>query len=148
MTLINNNLSLRNQMNLLMLIPAIGSVYGGPSKSVIELSQALAQQGVRVDLVTTNANGDKILDVPLFTWLQRKNIRIQYFPYLGWQDYKLSLVMGQWLFNHMQDYALVHTNAVFSLTNLPAYWACQFHQIPYIVTPRGMLEPWALGYKV
>ena len=30
---------------------------------------------------------------------------------------------------------------------LSVYRACQKHDIPYIITPRGMLEPWALSYK-
>ncbi|MBE9196776.1 glycosyltransferase [Synechocystis sp. LEGE 06083] len=134
-------------MKILTVIPAIGNVYGGPSKSVIELAEAITQQGINVDLVTTNANGDQTLDVPLYTWNQNNNVRIQYFSYLGWQDYKWSFALGKWLFQHVKEYDLVHTNAVFSLNNLPAYWACQCHQIPYIVTPRGMLEPWALAYK-
>jgi glycosyltransferase involved in cell wall biosynthesis len=111
------------------------------------LAEAITQQGINVDLVTTNANGDQTLDVPLYTWTQNNNVSIQYFPYLGWQDYKWSFALGKWLFQHVKEYDLVHTNAVFSLTNLPAYWACQCHQIPYIVTLHGMLEPWALAYK-
>ena len=69
-------------MKVLIVIPAIGSVYGGPSKSVVELAQALASQGVAVDLVTTTANGDRTLDVPTFTWIENNGIRIQYFPLL------------------------------------------------------------------
>ena len=133
-------------MKLLIVVPALGTIYGGPSKSVVELAQALGKH-VSVDLVTTNANGSKVLDVPLNTWQPKTNYRVQYFPYWGWGDYKLSLSLTQWLFEHITDYDLVSTNAIFSLTNFPAYWACQQHQVPYIITPRGMLEPWALSYK-
>ena len=45
-------------MKILMVIPAIGSVYGGPSKSVLELGKSLVKQGIKVDLVTTIANGE------------------------------------------------------------------------------------------
>ncbi len=133
-------------MKLLIVVPALGTIYGGPSKSVVELAQALGKH-VSVDLVTTNANGSEVLDVPLNTWEPKTNYRVQYFPYWGWGDYKLSLSLTQWLFEHITDYDLVNTNAIFSLTNFPAYWACQQHQIPYVITPRGMLEPWALSYK-
>ena len=47
----------------------------------------------------------------------------------------------------MCEYDVVHTNAIFTYVSLPAYWACQKHQIPYVVTPHGMLDPWALSYK-
>lgn len=133
-------------MKLLIVVPALGSIYGGPSKSVVELAQALGKH-VSVDLVTTNANGSEVLDVALNTWQPKTNYRVQYFSYWGWGDYKLSLSLTQWLFKHITDYDLVNTNAIFSLTNLPAYWACQQHKIPYVVIPRGMLEPWALSYK-
>lgn len=133
-------------MKLLIIVPALGSVYGGPSKSVVELAQALGRHA-SVDLVTTNANGSEILDVPLNTWQPKTNYRIKYFSYWGWGDYKFSWSLAQWLFKHITDYDLVNTNAIFSLTNFPAYWACQQQQIPYIVIPRGMLEPWALSYK-
>ncbi len=133
-------------MKLLIIVPALGAVYGGPSKSVVELAQALGRHA-SVDLVSTNANGSEILDVPLNIWLPKSNYRIKYFSYWGWGDYKLSWSLAQWLFEHITDYDLVNTNAIFSLTNFPAYWACQQQQIPYVITPRGMLEPWALSYK-
>jgi glycosyltransferase involved in cell wall biosynthesis len=134
-------------MNILFVIPALGNVYGGPSKSVIELAQALGKLGIKIDLVTTNANGKSSLDVPLYCWIQEKYIRIQYFPYWAIKDYKISFSLTKWLFQNVKNYDLIHTNAIFSYATLPAYWACQKERIPYIVTPRGMLEPWALSYK-
>jgi glycosyltransferase involved in cell wall biosynthesis len=134
-------------MRILVVIPAIGSVYGGPSKIVIELGKSLVKQGVNVDLVTTTANGNTELDVPKFTWIEDESLRIQYFPYISWRDYKFSFTLAQWLYTHVKDYDIVHTNAVFSLPNIPAYWACQQEKVPYIVTPHGMLEYWALSYK-
>lgn len=134
-------------MKVLIVIPALGTVYGGPSKCVVESAQALGNLGIDIDIVTTNANGSTNLDVPLYTWIAEKTYRIQYFPYWDLLDYKISLSLAQWLFQHVTSYDLVHTNAIFSYSELPAYWACQQHQVPYIVTPHGMLEPWALSYK-
>ncbi len=134
-------------MKILIVIPALGSVYGGPSKSVVELAQALGSLNINVDLVTTNANGATKLEVPLQTWITEKYYRIQYFPYWGPGDYKISFCLTQWLFCHVTDYDLVHTNAIFSYAVLPAYWACQQQRVPYVIAPRGMLEPWALSYK-
>lgn len=134
-------------MRILIVIPALSSVYGGPSKSVVELAQALGSLGLGVDIVATNASGSTKLEVPLYTWLTEKSYRIKYFPYWNLLDYKISLSLSRWLFQHVADYDLVHTNAIFSYPVLPAYWACQRHLIPYIVTPHGMLEPWALSYK-
>jgi len=134
-------------MKILMVVPAIGDVYGGPSKCVVEIAQALANLGIEVDLVTTNANGSEKLNVPLNTWISGSNYRVQYFSFWGLQDYKISISLTQWLFQNIKDYELVHTNAIFSFPVLPAYWACQKYNVPYLVTPHGMLEPWALSYK-
>ncbi|MDV2998468.1 MAG: D-inositol-3-phosphate glycosyltransferase [Chroococcopsis gigantea SAG 12.99] len=134
-------------MKILIVIPALGSVYGGPSKSVLEFSQALGNRGLKVDIVTTSANGNTKLGVPTGTWIQEKFYRVQYFDYWNIFDYKLSFSLTSWLLGHVKDYDLVHTNAIFSYPVLPAHWACQLHRIPYIMTPHGMLEPWALAYK-
>lgn len=134
-------------MHILFVIPAIGNVYGGPSKTVINLAKALNSHGVIVDIVTTNANGAESLDIPLQQWLTESGSRIQYFPYVSLGEYKWSSTLASWLFRHVQDYDLVQSNAIFSLPNAPAHWACQWKKVPYIMTPRGMLEPWALSYK-
>ena len=135
-------------MKILMVIPAVGPVYGGTSITVVELSQALGSCGVQVDIVTTNANGRDTLAIPLKVWDEQKFYRIQYFPY--WRqakEYKLSWSLTQWLFQHVSEYDVVHTNALFCYPNLITYLACLYHQIPYIVVPHGMLEPWALSHK-
>ncbi len=134
-------------MKLLVVVPALGSVYGGPSKSVVELAQALGKTGISVDIITTNANGSAVVDNPVSQWIQAQHYRVQYFPYAGIGDYKLSLPMAIWLFQHVQHYDLVQVNAIFSVSNLPVYFACRWHSVPYVVIPRGMLEPWALSYK-
>lgn len=134
-------------MKILVVIPALGSIYGGPSKCVLELTQALSYRGVNVDLVTTNANGCDSLDVPLNRWIEKDNYRLQYFSYWAFKDYKISWSLTKWLWNNVNNYDLVHTNAIFSYAILSAYWACQKNRVPYIITPHGMLEPWALSYK-
>ena len=134
-------------MKILIVIPALGSVYGGTSKIAIELAQALGKQNIEVDIVTTDANGSERLNVPVHTWVQEKYYRVKYFPYWGWDDYKMSWSLTKWLFQHVTDYDLVHSIAVFSIPNLIAHWLCQLNNIPYIMNPQGMLEPWALSYK-
>ena len=134
-------------MKILFVIPALGSIYGGPSQCVLDLAQALGCQGVELDIVATTANGATRLNVPTQTWIQEKFYRIQYFSYWNFIDYKFSWSLTGWLLQNISNYDLVHTHTLFCYPTLPAYWACQLHQIPYIMTPHGMLEPWALAYK-
>ncbi|MBE9135942.1 glycosyltransferase [Nodosilinea sp. LEGE 07088] len=134
-------------MYILLVIPAIGDVYGGPTKIVVGLAEALSHQGMYVDVVTTNANGQQRLEVPIKKWVNQNGYRIKYFPYFSSGDYKWSSSLAFWLFNHVHDYNVVHSNAVFSLPNIPVHLACQWHKTPYVMAPHGMLEPWALSYK-
>lgn len=134
-------------MKILVVVPALGNIYGGPSKSVVELTQALGKKGIDVDLVTTNANGSDRLNVPLDCWIEKESYRLRYFSYIAFKDYKISWSLTKWLWQNAKNYDLVHTNAIFSYAILPAYWACKKDNVPYMVTPRGMLEPWALSYK-
>ena len=134
-------------MKILFVIPALGSIYGGPSQCVLDLAQALGCQGVELDIVATTANGATRLNVSTQTWIQEKFYRIQYFSYWNFIDYKFSWSLTGWLLQNISNYDLVHTHTLFCYPTLPAYWACQLHQIPYIMTPHGMLEPWALAYK-
>ena len=135
-------------MKILIVIPALGNVYGGTSKIVLELAESIGKLGVSVDVVATNANGEKTLDVDLNQWIIQNHYRVRYFSYLDFLDYKFTLSMSQWLFSNVSSYNLVHTHAIFSYPVLAAYWMCQLHKIPYLATPHGMLEPWALAYKI
>ena len=130
-----------------MVAPYLASIYGGPSKVVKELTQGLAAKGINVDLVTTNANGDRKLTVPLNQWIEEGSYRTKYFNCLHQYDSILSASLGRWLSQHAKDYDIVHTHTMFAPTMAIAHWICKRQEIPYITTPHGMLEPWALSYK-
>lgn len=134
-------------MNILIVTPYLGSIYGGTSKVVKELAQGLGNLGVTVDIITTNANGSDKLDVPLNVWIQEKYYRVQYFPCWHRNDFIFSPSLIGWLFNHVIKYDLVHTNTAFAPLVSLTHWVCKLRKVPYIMTPHGMLEPWALSYK-
>ena len=134
-------------MKILIVIPYFTSVYGGPAKVMRELSQSLANFGITVDIITTNADGLKKLSVPLRQWIDEAGYRVQYFECWHRNDLVLSSVLSQWLFQNAGSYDVIHINNIFAPLMLLAEWICQLHQVPYVVTPHGMLEPWALSYK-
>lgn len=135
-------------MKVLIVIPALGPIYGGPTKIALELAEALSQQStVDVDIITTNANGVEDLDVPLNKWVSNSSYRIQYFSRWSLGDYKFSLSLTGWLVQNVKKYNIVHTIALFSYPTSVTCLICRLYKIPYIVNPQGMLEPWALAYK-
>lgn len=135
-------------MNILVVTPYLGAIYGGTSRASAELGQQISNcSSTIVDVIATDANGMKKLDVSLSRWIPKERHRIKYFPCWNRNDFIISSSMVSWLFHHVVDYDLVHTNTIFSPLVLLIHWICQFRKVPYIVTPHGMLEPWALSYK-
>jgi len=134
-------------MKVLFITPYVGSAYGGISKIVLELVSALGDSGLQVDLITTNADVFQKLEVPLNCWIQRENYRVQYFPCWHKNDLIFSKEMLLWFYKHVSEYSLVHTHTVFSPLVSCCHWICRSKKVPYIITPHGMLEPWAIGYK-
>ncbi|MDJ0596559.1 MAG: glycosyltransferase [Pleurocapsa sp. MO_226.B13] len=131
-------------MKILAIAPYLSSVYGGTSKMVLELVTTLAKFNVKVDLVTTNAN---YYDPAPSRWLTVDNYRLRYFNCWHRDDFVVSPSLVSWLFYNVANYDLVHTHTLFSPLISLAHGICQLYKIPYMVTPHGMLEPWALSYK-
>jgi glycosyltransferase involved in cell wall biosynthesis len=134
-------------MKILVLTPYLGTTYGGTSKCVKELVAEVGRIGTKVDLISTNANGDTKLDIPLHTWIKQDTYRLRYFPCWHKGDFIISFSLISWLIREIAHYDIVHTNTVFAPLISFAHWLCRLREIPYIATPHGMLEPWALSYK-
>ncbi len=134
-------------MKTLIFTPYVSSNYGGTSKVVTELAQGISSRGISIDIITTNADSSGKLDIPLNVWINEEHYRIKYFACWHRNDFIISLTLATWLINHVVDYDLVHTNTVFAPLVLLAHSVCKVRQIPYVMTPHGMLEPWALSYK-
>lgn len=134
-------------MNILLVAPYLALTYGGTSKSVRELATTIGNTGTNVDLVTTNANGKAKLDVPVNLWLSQETYRVRYFPCWNQEDFIISPALLSWLVRNLHRYDIVHTNTIFAPSISLTHWLCRLQNLPYIATPHGMLEPWALSYK-
>jgi glycosyltransferase involved in cell wall biosynthesis len=130
-----------------MVTPYLAEVYGGTTTSFLALAEAIAQTHVSLDLITTNANGATCLDVATQTWIEQSGYRVQYFT--GWHrhDQVWSHALLGWLHRHLQDYDVVHTHTLFSPFMAAVHGICGWRRIPYVMTPHGMLDAWALAQK-
>lgn len=135
-------------MKILSVIPYFSPVYGGPPQMVRQLSRAEAALGATVDVVTTDADGDRTLDVPLQTWQSAEGYRVQYFPRQWLRQYTISRPLSQWLHTHVSAYDVVHLHNVFTYPGWATDRACQRHRTPLIRTPHGMLAPYAMAHKL
>lgn len=134
-------------MRVLLVVPALAAVYGGPSRIARDLAVALGRRGLDVDLVTTNADGCRSIAHPTTQWIQCDHYRVRYFSRWGSNEYKFCPRLTIWLLRRTCRYDLVHVISLFNFPVLATALACQFRKVPYIVNPQGMLEPWALAYK-
>jgi glycosyltransferase involved in cell wall biosynthesis len=134
-------------MKVLVIAPYLAPVYGGTSKAILELAQSLGQQGVTVDIISSNADGVGKLSSPVGQWIQESHYRIGYFSCWHHNDLILSPSLITWLIQHVNEYDVVHTNTIFSPLLSLVYLICQWSRVPYLMTPHGMLDKWALAYK-
>jgi len=134
-------------MKVLHLIPYLAPVYGGTAHVVPELAGALGQCGLSVDVVTTNANGAEMLPVPLQQWQECNAYRVQYFPTWHRYDLVFSRSLLTWLWQHLPDYDVLHSHTLFAPMLAIAHWMADQRGISYLMTPHGMLEPWAIAHK-
>jgi glycosyltransferase involved in cell wall biosynthesis len=135
-------------MKVLTIIPYLSPSYGGTSKSARELAENLGKlDSIFVDLITTNANNGRLLTVDTSRWVLEENYRVRYFRTWHRVDLVISLPLIWWFIKNVRNYDLVHTNTIFSPTLSCVHGLCRLFGIPYLMTPRGMLEPWSLSYK-
>jgi glycosyltransferase involved in cell wall biosynthesis len=134
-------------MRILIFTPYIGNNYGGIGKAVEGIAGGLANQDIDVDVITTNANSLEKIPVITNQWICENEYRIRYFNCWHKDNFVWSWGLIFWFLIHIREYNLIHTNTVFAPIVSLIYFFCWLLKVPYIVTPHGMLEPWALSYK-
>jgi glycosyltransferase involved in cell wall biosynthesis len=133
-------------MKILHVIPAISAIYGGPSTAIYTIAKSVLQQGIKVDVVTTTADGKNNLDVPLGQRIEKENIGF-YFFHRNINEWKFSWSLTKWLNNNISNYDIVHIHAIFCYPIWIASRIAKKYSIPYIIRPAGILDPWCIKQK-
>lgn len=134
----------QRSLNILQIIPSISVVYGGPSQMIRGFSHALARQGAKVTILTTDSNGDSgqaPLDVPFNTPVHQDGYTIRYFRCAPFRRYKFSLGLFRWLYHHANEFDIVHIHALFSPVSSISAAIARHRNLPYILRPLGTLDP-------
>ncbi len=137
-------------MKVIQIVPSISLIYGGPSQMILGLAPALAKEGVKVTVITTDSNGDNNqnpLDVSLNIPIQKDGYEIIYFRCAPFRRYKFSLDLCKWLNRYAQEFDLAHIHALFSPVSSAAAAICRRRKLPYILRPLGTLDPADLQKK-
>jgi glycosyltransferase involved in cell wall biosynthesis len=121
-------------MKILSFVSSIDLSSGGPSRSVPMLAKGLAELGVDVTLMT----------------IRSKNMNVHA---LEGTTARLKVLEPSFTRKEIAQYL---KDEKYHLIQIQSMWDWPYHKvmvearklgIPYIVTPRGMLEPWSLSQK-
>jgi glycosyltransferase involved in cell wall biosynthesis len=119
-------------MKVLHITNSIDKSTGGPARSVPQTCVELAKLGVTIELVTQKSS-----DMVKLT--ERANLTVRFFSI-----WRLFLYGSKLSAN---DVDLIHLQHIWNpYIQVMAYWAYR-KKIPYIITPRGMLEPWIMAHN-
>ena len=130
-------------MNILHVIPSFAPAwrYGGPIVAALGLTRELAKQGHHVTVMTTNADGPGVLDVPLESPVDIDGVEVWYFPLGRPRWYYFSRSLGRALKVRVAEFDIVHVHSIFLWpTTIAAFWSRR-RQVPYLVRPAGSLDP-------
>jgi len=128
-------------MKVLHIVPTYlpATRYGGPIYSVHGLCKALAAKGHEVHVFTTNVDGENNSDVPINTAVDIDGVKVWYFSSDRLRRLYYSPQMKIELETRIKEFDLVHLHSVFLWPTSAAARIAYDANVPYVLSPRGML---------
>lgn len=136
-------------MKLLHVVPTYwpATRYGGPIHSVHGLCAELARRGHDVAVYTTNVDGPGVSAVPIGVPVDRDGVAITYFATGAGRRFYRAPMLGLALARSLPDFDVVHAHSAFLWPPLAAAHAARRSDVPYVLSPRGMLVPELIARK-
>jgi glycosyltransferase involved in cell wall biosynthesis len=129
------------KLRILQIVPTYypAERYGGPIRSVHELSKALVNRGHEVHVLTSSMDGPHDLIDHENRRVVLDGVMVRYFhvPFLRrlcWCPSLRAVLKAE-----VSDFDIVHLHSVFLWPTWAAARAADFAGIPFVVSPRGML---------
>jgi glycosyltransferase involved in cell wall biosynthesis len=121
--------------------------YGGPPRSILGLCQGLLQAGADVEVLTTTANGDAPPLPPEPDGFTVEGVRARYFPLAAGARFFRAPRLAACLRAQLQACDIVHIHGLWNWPSWTAARECARAGVPYVISPRGMLETPALQHR-
>jgi glycosyltransferase involved in cell wall biosynthesis len=119
---------------------------GGPPFSTASLCRGLAHVGADVRVITTDRNGPGRIDVPTDRWTPYDGIRVWYARSLP-GPYYLAPSARRAVQSLDRLDCLIASGTLWTHLGLLAWRTGQREDVPNVMFPRGLLDPWALAFK-
>ena len=117
--------------------------YGGPPASILGLCQGLQRAGVDVEVITTTANGSTPLPPSPAAGDRYDGVPVRYVDAAFPRRFFGARVRGP-LTQALRRADVCHIHGVW---NVSEWWASRLARaagVPYVISPRGMLQPQAM----
>ena len=117
--------------------------YGGPPASVLGLCKGLQRAGVDVEVVTTTANGEEPLPASPPEGTEYDGVPVRYAA-AAFPRRFFGARVREPLAEALSRADVCHIHGIW---NVPEWWASHLaraRQVPYVLSPRGMLQPAAV----
>ena len=122
-------------------------VYGGPPRSVLGLCRALVRAGAEIQVLTTDANGEGDIAPEIVARGEFGGVAVNYLPRAWPRVYFGARGVTAAVDRLAGAVDVVHLHGCWNVFNWLAARACRRRRVPYIVSPRGMLNAWSFEHS-
>jgi glycosyltransferase involved in cell wall biosynthesis len=121
--------------------------YGGPPSSILGLCQGLQEHGVDVEVLTTSANGRDRLPPEVVDRNEFEGVPVHYLNWAFPRRFFGASHLHDSLRRALTRANLIHLHGLWNVPVWMASLACRHYGQPFVVSPRGMLDPGSLAFR-
>ncbi len=131
--------------------------YGGVTEASYRLSRAIADLGVHVNIITSDAELGGRVPFSKFRSEEKENLHIYPYNYFIGRKSAPSITGFRTIYDVVRDSDIVYLNGIYAYPVTVGAWAAQRYKKPYIVALRNGLDPFMyqirrrkkkLGFKI
>ena len=132
-------------MRILHAIPVYAPAwqFGGPVLSVSRLCEALVEEGVDIEVITTNMGIPGLEEERIVKTTQRNGVQVTYFPVEPGRRIIRSKSLVQSIPSFMDRADILHLNAIWQPLGIPIQRAALMRDVPTLHSLRGALGPYS-----
>lgn len=120
--------------------------YGGPPQSILGLCHGLQAAGVDVEVLTTTANANDEISNDLVQRAEYEGVPVRYLPACFPRGHFNAKGLSATLREMLPGVDLAHVHGLWSFPAWIASRECNRASVPFVVSPRGMLDDGSLQH--